>query len=246
MKINKITGCLVALSLIGSTYLVAGAPMEGGNSGAPVEITADEMDYNWKDGNMNAVGNVVAIQKGDRLQGDRLEYNTNTQSGSVIGNVVATRSDGGRMVTSRLDLTNGTTYTGSGGVNYTSPTNSLQAPWMQYNSATGYVRTEGRTTISRPDGILKADQVEAWEKSEQAIGRGNVDFSSTTYDSVGKADRIDYSKAGKTQGTIVLTGNAQLVQRGENMLTGPKITMDLDTGYAQAEGRPTLVITPQK
>ena len=245
MKIKKMIGFGVIISLLGSTYLVAGAPMEGGSNDAPIEITADEMDYNWKDGDMTATGHVVAIQKGDRLQGDRLDYNTNTQSGSVIGNVIATRADGGRMVTARLDLANGTTYTGSGGVDYTSPTNSLNAPWVQYDTSTGYVRTEGRTTLKRPDGILKADEFEGWEKTEKAIGRGNVDFVSTTHESVGKADRIDYNKGGKPQGVIVLTGNAHLVQRGENMITGPKITVDLDTGYAQAEGRPTLVITPK-
>ena len=57
---------------------------------------------------------------------------------------------------------------------------------------------------------------------------------------------MDYQKAGKEQGIVTLTGNAQVVHKGENMITGPKITIDLDSGYAEADGRPTLVITPQK
>lgn len=244
MKKQMSIGILACL-VFGST-LVFGAPLASDSSDDPVEITADEMDYNWKDGNITANGNVVAIQKGDRLQGDRLEYDTNTSSGSVIGNVIGTRTDGSKLITARLDLTNGVIYTGSGGVNYTSPENSLQAPWLQYNTETGYIRTEGRTTMTRPDGTMRANQVEGWEKEQKMIGRGNVDFASETHQAVGKADRIDYDKGNNDQGTIVLTGNAQLVQKGGNMITGPKITMDLDTGYAQAEGRPTLVITPQK
>jgi Uncharacterized protein conserved in bacteria len=246
MKKRQLIGWCLGFSMVASSYFAVAAPFEPSGSAA-VEISADEMDYNWKTGNVSATGNVVALQKGDRLQGDRLEYNMDTQSGALIGNVVANRVDGSTLVTSRLDLSGGSTYTGSGGVNYTSPANSVQAPWLQYDSSSGYIRTEGRTTIRRAEGTMKADQIEAWEKSGQMIGRGNVDFNSPAHSAMGRAERVDYTKNNpNSQGHIVLTGNAHLVYQGDNMLTGPKITMDLDTGYAQAEGRPTLVITPQQ
>lgn len=245
-KKQMIAALLMGAVVSGSLYLSAATPFGETNSGGPVDIEADEVGYNWKDGKVTANGKVVAIQAGDRLQGDRLEFFTATKNGFLDGNVVATRSDGSRLVTSRLDITGGNVFTGSGGVDYTSPENSLQANWLQYDQSTGYILTKGRTTMKRAEGVIKADQVEAWQKTEQVVGRGNVDFVSKPHNTIGKADHMDYQKAGKEQGIITLTGNAQVVHKGENMITGPKITIDLDSGYAEADGRPTLVITPQK
>ena len=241
-----VVALLVGIVLSGSAYLYAATPFGETKSGEPVDIEADEVTYDWKAGKVTATGKVVANQSGDRLQGDQLEFFTGTNNGFLLGNVVATRSDGSKMVTSRLDITGGNIFTGSGGVDYSSPENSLQANWLQYNQSTGYIQTKGRTTLIRADGMIKADQVEAWQKTEQVVGRGNVDFVSKPHSTIGKADHMDYQKAGKEQGIVTLTGNAQVVHKGENMITGPKITIDLDSGYAEADGRPTLVITPQK
>lgn len=244
MKKKQIVSWLIGGALLGNVLSIAAAP--AADERASVEVTADQMDYNWNSGEMIAAGNVVAIREGDRLQGDRLEYNVNTESGSVIGNVIATRSDGSKMVTARLDLSGGNLFTASGGAHYTSPTGSVQAPWIQYNTETGYIQSQGRTTMVRQDGTVKADRVEAWQQSNQLIAYGNVDFVSDLHQTVGRSDRLDYAKGNQQQGILILTGNAHVVQEGKNMLTGPKITIDLDSGEAQAEGRPTLVITPNK
>lgn len=244
MKKKQWVSWLIGGALLGNMISIAAAPAAATKES--VEITADQMDYNWNSGEMIAEGNVLALRQGDELRGDRLEYNVNTESGSVIGNVVATRTNGSKMVTARLDLDGGVLFTGSGGVHYTSPTGSVQAPWVQYNTETGFIRSEGRTTLIRPDGTVKADRVEAWERSNQLIAQGNVDFVSDLHQTVGRSDRLDYAKGNSPQGTLIFTGHAQVVQQGKNMLTGPKITIDLDTGEAQAEGRPTLVITPNK
>lgn len=241
---KKIYAWVLALGFVGIGTLTVWAAAPSGNSNGPIQVTANVLTYDRDSQLLNASGQVIATQGNDTLKGDLMEYHLDSQNGFVTGNVIVNRA-GGVMTAARVDLRGGDTYIASGGVFYQSPTESFSAPWLEYTVSTQFVRTQGRTKLVRSDGVIWADQMEGSQRTGNMIARGNVDFQSDLHQVTGSGDRLDYQKSGDNQGTVVLTGNAQLIQRGKNTLTGPKIRMNLDTGLAEAEGRPTLIFTPE-
>lgn len=63
----------------------------------------------------------------------------------------------------------------------------------------------------------------------------------------GKADKIIYSAANKT---LLLEGHAEVIQKGQNSITGPKILYDLKHKTLSAKGgkkqRIKMIFTPEK
>jgi lipopolysaccharide assembly outer membrane protein LptD (OstA) len=60
---------------------------------APIEATADEMNYDRATGRMYASGNVKISQNGATLTADRVNVNVETGDAFALGNVVLTRGD---------------------------------------------------------------------------------------------------------------------------------------------------------
>lgn len=241
---KKVNAWVLALGFVGISTLTVWAATPNNNSNGPIQVTANVLTYDKENQLLNASGQVVAVQGSDTLKGDLMEYYLDSQNGFVTGNVILTRADG-ILTAAKVDLRGGDTYIASGGVFYQSSTESFSTPWLEYTASTEFVRTQGRTKLVRSDGVIWADQMEGSQRTGNMIALGNVDFQSDLHQVTGTSDRLDYQKTGESQGTVVLTGNAQLIQKGKNTLTGPKIRMNLDTGLAEAEGRPTLIFTPE-
>jgi len=85
------------LFLLCASAFSAGVPSSGasdfGDSGAPIEVDADSIDYDRPSGRVTAVGNVLITCGGDELQADRVSCNIDTGDAYAVGNVVLTRGE---------------------------------------------------------------------------------------------------------------------------------------------------------
>ncbi len=84
--------CLISASLAANkSDLVSGFTAEK-NYQAPIEVDAEELDYDKAKGRITASGNVVIIYGVDELRADKVLVNTNTGDAYALGNVSIKRN----------------------------------------------------------------------------------------------------------------------------------------------------------
>jgi lipopolysaccharide transport protein LptA len=156
----------------------------------------------------------VSIAQGDRLiVADKAHYDTKAQEVLFTGQQVMIKTP---------DLS----VTSNGQV--------------RYLMAARQIISEGSTTITQKDQVLKADRMTAFldegNKLDRATARGNVIITRKANggEDVVRADSADYNT---TQGKIILTGNVRLA-RGESFMQGARATVDLKTGYSSLQNDP--------
>lgn len=209
----------------------------------PVEVVADTLDYDSVKGQINAQGSVRITQESAVLTGTSVQYNTKSQEAYATGGVKVVKDDT-TLTSAEVRSYNNTHYIATGDAVMVKGDNTLTGPKIEYFSDRQYaiVPESGRMTM--PDGVMTADQIEAFMDENRAVGSGNVHMVSETRKMDATADHAVYYSEKEKQGKVVLTGNAKAVQEG-NVLTGEVLNVYLDDKAMDAQGRPKLVIYPQ-
>lgn len=208
---------------------------------APVELKADSIEYDSKQGVMKASGNVLITQDGAELTGANAVYNMKTKAGKVIGNVVMTK-EGARLNANQVDIAEGNVFTATGNVDLTKDDKRLTGPRVIYYSEKEQAVADGGAKLWTADGTLNAPRIEAAMQKEEAVATGGVVIDSAERNMTATSDTAYYYGSSQSgQGKIILRGNAQATQDG-NVLTGNELTILLDDNEVQSSGQSHLVI----
>jgi len=235
---------LVIALIISATCLYAMAAPQP-EAKTPVELVADTIDYDAKQGVINATGTVRITQSEAVITGAKAQYNTNSQEGRITGGVTAVNQDATITAAEVETYKNNTYLIASGDVVLTKGENRLTGPRVEYSADTQYALIPQNGQIELPDGTMTADKIEAFLLKNSAIGTGSVHLVSPARNLDATADMATYYGEPKGQSKVILNGNARAIQDG-NVLTGETLTIRLDEKVMDSQGgRSKLVITPK-
>ncbi len=227
----------------GSFYAFAAAPQAQPKK--PVELVADTIDYDAKQGIINAIGTVRITQGEAVITGAKAEYNTKSQEGRITGGVTAVNQDATLTAAEVQTYKNNTYLVALGDAVLTKGENRVTGPKVEYYSDTQYALVPQDGRVEMPDGTMTADKIEAFLKENSATGTGSVHLVSPTRKLDATSDTATYYGEPKGQSKVILHGNARAIQDG-NVLTGETLTLRLDEKTIDSKGgRSKLVITPQ-
>lgn len=207
---------------------------------APVQLKADSIEYDSKQGVLVADGNVIITQDGAELTGASAIYNMKTKAGTVTGDVVMVQ-EGARLNASQVEIADGNVFTATGNVDLTKDGNRLTALRLVYHTEQEQAVADGGATLWTADGTLAAPRIEAMMQSDEAIATGGVVIDSPARNMTATSDTAYYYGSRSGQGKIILRGNARATQEG-NLLTGNELTLLLDDNELQSSGQSHLVI----
>lgn len=209
----------------------------------PVELEADTIEYDSVSGIMTAQGNVRMVQETAVMTGSNAEYNSKTKEGHVFGNVQAVQGDATLVATDVRSYDN-VHMVATGDPVLTKGDNKLVGPQIDYYSDKQYALVKELATLTTPDGVMTANQIESFFAENRAVAKGSVHIVSQTRNMDATSEQAVYYGSKDQQGKTILTGNARAVQDG-NVLTGNMLTLYLDNKVIDVQGRSKLVITPQ-
>ena len=239
-RIVAVASALIVLSL-GSLYAMA-APQPSAKT--PVELVADTIDYDAKQGILVANGKVRITQGQMIVTGDKAEYNTESQEGRITGGVKAVNQDSTLTAAEVQTYKNNTYLIAIGDAILTKGENRLTGPKVEYFADTQYALVPKDGKIEMPDGTMTADKIEAFLQESSATGTGSVHIVSPTRNLDATSNTATYYGEPKGQSKVILNGNARAVQDG-NVLIGETLTLRLDEKAMDSQGgRSKLVITP--
>lgn len=207
---------------------------------APVELNADSIEYDSRQGVLVASGNVVITQDGAKLTGANAVYNMKSKAGTVTGGVVMVQDDA-RLTASKVEIADGNIFTATGNVDLTKDDSRMTGPRLVYYTEGEQAVADGGATLSMPDGTLTAPRIEASMQSDEAVATGGVTINSPTRNMTATSDAAYYYGSQSGQGKVILKGNAHATQDG-NVLTGNELTLLLDDNELQSSGQSHLVI----
>lgn len=232
---------LVAVSAGGLYAMAANQPA----GKAPIELVADSIDYDSKQGVINATGTVRITQGQAVITGARAEYNTNSQEGRITGGVTAINQDATLTAAEVQTYKNNTYLVAIGDAVLIKGENRLTGPRVEYFTENQYALVPQNGKIEMPDGTMTADKIEAFLPENSATGTGSVHIVSPPRNLDATADTATYYGEPKGQSKVILNGNAHAVQDG-NVLTGQTLTLRLDEKAMDSQGgRSKLLITPK-
>lgn len=241
---NKYKTLAIALAFLLLTGATTG--IYAAQKNAPVELTADTIEYDSTKGLMTAQGGVKMTQDTAVITGAQAEYNTKTKEAYITGGIKAVDGDT-TLTAAELRSYNNSHLIASGDALLIKGDSQLTGPQVEYFTDREYALVTGWAKLTTPDGIMTANQVEAYTREDRAVGKGNVHIVSDTHKLDAKADQAVYygAKAAQNANKVILSGNARAVQDG-NTLTGNTLTIYLDGKAMEAGGgRNKLVIKPQ-
>ena len=232
---------LLAITLLGTSLLHAAESQT-----ASVELAADTIEYDSGKGVMTATGGVKLTRDGAVMTGSKAEYNSKSQEAWVTGGVKVVKEDA-TLTSAEVRSYNNNHLVATGDAVLVKGDSTVTGPQIEYFSDKEYALVPGPATLTRPDGVMNADKIEAFLQDDRAVGSGNVHLVSDTHKLDAVADLATYygAKNKEQQGKVILSGNARAVQDG-NVLTGNNLILYLDDRSMQASGgRSTLVVKPQ-
>lgn len=207
---------------------------------APIQMNANSIEYDSKNGVLTASDHVVITQDGAVLTGQRAVYNTKSKQGVVTGGVEMEQA-GTHLTASQVDIEDAGVFTATGSVDLTKDGNRLTSPRLVYSAKTEKALADGGATLSTADGTLTAPRIEAFMQTKEAIATGGVVIDSPARNMTATSDTAYYYGSQSGQGKIILKGNATATQDG-NVLTGNELTLLLDDSELHSSGQSHLVI----
>lgn len=234
---------LVRMALIVVLSCGTLAHIQAAQNNKPVELSADTIEYDSVKGVMKAHGNVRIVQEESVATGSEAEYNSKTKEAHLFGSVQAVKGDA-TLTADKVDSYDNTHMIATGSPVLTKGNNKLTGPKIDYYSDKQYAIVTDGATLSMPDGVMTASQIESFFQENRAVADGNVHIVSETRKLDATSDHAVYYGSKEEQGKTVLTGNARAVQEG-NVLTGNTMTLYLDNKTIDVTGRSKLVIIPQ-
>lgn len=235
-------GLVVAAVSLGGLYAAAEPASQ---PKTPVELVADTIDYDAKQGIINANGSVRITQGDAVITGAKAEYNTKSQEGRVTGGVQAVNKDATLTAAEVQTYQNNNYLIALGEAVLTKGENRLTGPKVEYFADKQYAIVPQNGKIEMPDGTMTADKIEAFLQENSATGTGSVHVVSPARNLDATSDLATYYGEPKGQSKVILSGNARAIQDG-NVLTGETLTLRLDEKAMDSQGgRSKLVITPK-
>lgn len=209
----------------------------------PIELAADAIEYDSVNGLMKAKGSIRMVQESAVMTGNNAEYNTKTKEAHVSGGVQVVKDDSTLSAEDVRSYEN-THLVATGDPVLTKGESKLIGPKIDYYSDKQYAIVVGGATLTMPDNVMTANQIESYFAEDRAVADGNVHIVSPPRKLDAVSDHAVYYGSKDKQGKTVLTGNVRSVQEG-NVLTGNTMTIYLDNKVIDVEGRSKLVIIPQ-
>lgn len=231
---KKICGILTALLIV-----------TGGTAWAD-DITADVLTYDGKAKTVTATGNVVIhANEGATITGKKGQYHFSDRSAWIEGGIKYQKEQT-VMTAEKMYLYSDKTTRGVGGVymHDAAEKRTLKGNDVMYNPETGFGKVQGNGYLESADGIIEAPLIEGNMKQVKIQATGGVHLSSTLHQANGYGDKAVYTRSGQngTDGKLILTGNAHVVQNG-NSFDGPELVMRDAEKIVETEGRSTITIT---
>ena len=223
--------------------LMAAMPIVGAVN-APVNMKADSIEYDSKQGVLKANGNVVIVQGTARVKGTHAVYNMNKKEGTVSGGVVM-HQDGATLKANQVSIENETVFTATGNVDLTKDGNHLTGPRLVYYTDKEFAVADGNARLDTADGTLTAPVIEASMPTGEAVAKGGVKIDSRAHNLTATSNEAIYYGEKTGQNKIVLKGNACAVQDG-NQLKGNELTILLEGNELRSQGGSRAVVKDKK
>ncbi len=215
----------------------------------PSSIYADQIDYDFRNGQAVAKGNVVIKREGGTATSKDADYNTKTGNGKLTGNVVGNKGDSKVTCQTMNIAEQGDHITAIGNAVLKKADKTLRAAQVEYFSKREYAETVGDwAQLALDDGsTLDAAYLNYNMKDGLATGQGNVRIVSPPRKLTARGDRAIYNTKAE-DGTIELIGHATATQDGDTV-SGNTLTLK-GTGaeknqVAIADGNVKMVFVPK-
>lgn len=222
----------VAVGMLVSAYAFAA-------SNQPMDLTADEIEYDSVSGVATATGSVRMTQEDSIVTGSKAVYNTKNKEAEITGGVEMVKGDM-RLNAARVVSKDNQHVLALGGVMVVKGDTTLIGPQAEYFAGREYVLVPSDAKVTMPDGVMTTDRLEYFMKEERAVGTGNVHVISDARKLDARGDLVTYYGAEGQQGKVVLSGNAVAVQ-DNNTLRGKTLTMYLEE-KPPADGQRTVQV----
>lgn len=234
--------------IILSAAVLAGSV--GYTEAPPMEITADEIQYNSVTQDAMAKGHVVIKREDGIAKAEQAIYNVKQETGKLFGGVNAQKGDQ-TLVCDELTVVNKNHIIATGGnVVVTKGGSTFNAPGAEYFDDRQFLQSIGDwATMTKEDGSsLSAGYINYDMKAGRAQAQDNVKINAPSKNLRGAGDHAEYIdlKDGHNSSVITLTGNAWAIQDG-NRIVGEKLVFNSDTqagNSGEASGKVIMVMPP--
>ena len=215
----------------------------------PSSIYADQIDYDFRNGQAVAKGNVLIKREGGTATSKDADYNTKTGNGKLTGNVIGIKDDSKVTCQTMNIAEQGDHITAIGNAVLKKADKTLRASQVEYFSKREYAETVGEwAQLAMDDGsTLDAAYMNYNMKDGLATGEGNVRIVSPPRKLTARGDKAIFNTKAD-DGTIELIGHATATQDGDTV-SGNTLTLK-GTGaeknqVAIADGNVKLVYVPK-
>lgn len=199
----------------------------------PATLDADTLEYNTATGLATATGNVLMTRGDANVTGLKASYNTKTMEGLVEGNVIAVKGDT-RITCAKMTTDGQNHMLAEGSVYGTQLDKSFTGERIDYYpNQNEYVLVAAGGKLTSKDGTFTADKLEGWLTDEHYVGTGSAHIVSPPRQMEAGGDHMDYY--GKTDGKVIITGNAWAVQENNTMKSNRLTIYLADDGKAQVK-----------
>ncbi len=215
---------------------------------APVEMSANEIEYNSSTEQMIAVGKVVLKRDEGIARAERAEYNVKSERGRLQGNV---RMEQGSSTISCevLDVLSKNHFVAQGSAQVSKDGDSLSAPQISYYEDRKFMETAGGwASLQKNDGSqVQAAHINYDMNQGVAVATDNVKISAPARNLEGAGDKAVYQedKNNNKNSTITLSGNAWAIQDG-NKIVGNRLVFRTGAAQGEATGKVIITIPPEE
>lgn len=246
---KKIKAALAAAAL--SAFLASGAAVA---ADAPIELTADAIEYDATTDTAVATGGVKVLRDGGVMTGAEATYDFKSKQVVVTGGVTANKDDMS-LKADKLTATVNSEITAAGNVVITKGENVLTGPEVHYNQALSDISMPYGGSADGPQAAISGDVLSGNLMTNQYQAQGDVYLNSKTNDVQSTSDTATYTGNGQDfnftadgnvnirsdsrnmtghsdhavynsaeNGKLVMTGNASATQNG-NIVRGNTLTV---------------------
>ena len=230
--------CTMLMSLLVATAVAA----------APVEMSANEIEYNSTTEQIHATGKVVLKREAGTAKADSAQYNVKNQTGRLQGNV-SLQQEQSTLVCDALDILSQNHFVATGSLARVSKGgDSLSAPQISYYDDRQFAETNGgNALLNKDDGsTLTANYISYDMRKGEAVALENVQINAPARDLEGAGDKAVYleDKTQANNSSITLSGNAWAIQNG-NKIVGNRLVFKTGKSQGEASGKVVITIPPE-
>ena len=212
---------------------------------AASSVTGDYIEYDFRNGQAIAKGNVLITNEDGKATSKDADYNTKTGEGKLTGSVVATKKDA-KVTCHTLTIAQaGNHLTAVGNAVLKQQDKTLRADQVEYDANRQFAETVGDwAQLALDDGsTIDAANMDYNMKDGLANAHGNVRVVSPPRKLTGRGDNAIYNTK-LDGGTVQLIGHASATQDGTTAPGGTLTLKGAGGKIAIADGNVKLVYVP--